>query len=193
MKRFALPLLAILGAVSVTGILLCPDDPARSDERPRQYAPDRGSDHERARRALQAGEVVPLREILGKAETDFEAEMLEAELDEDDGVWVYELKMLTPSGSILKLKYNASTKILEKARGHDLAQWYRGDPKVLAAVAPTQRRERWMNGPNGPMRGGDSHDARRHGPFGVLSWFGLNDEDDEEANTHPVTDDRTPE
>ena len=192
MKRFALSLIVALGAVAVTGTLLCPDDPARGDDRSRPSAV-RPPDHEQARRAMQAGKAVPLRELLVKAEKDFDAQMLEAELDDDDDRWVYELKMLTPSGSILKLKYDATTLTLVKARGHDLARWYRGDPKVLAAVAPMQRQERWMGAQDSrrDLRNGAA--PQPSGPFGVLSWFGLDDEDDDAPETHPVTDDRTPE
>lgn len=187
MKRFALPLLVALGAVIVTGTLVCPDDPARGDDRFRPGTTVGAPDHEQARRAMQSGKAAPLREVLAKAEKDFDAQMLEAELDDDDNHWVYELKMLTPSGSILKLKYDAVTMALVKARGHDLARWYRGDPKTLAAVAPAQRRERWMGGQE--RRGGPPPSA---GPFGVLSWFGLDDEGDDPPETHPVSDDRTP-
>lgn len=188
MKRFALPLVVALGAVAVTGTLICPDDAARGDDRFRPAPTAIGApDHEQARRAMQAGKAAPLRDVLAKAEKDFDAQMLEAELDDDDDHWVYELKMLTPSGSILKLKYDAVTLTLVKARGHDLARWYRGDPKILAAVAPSQRRERWMSGQDGHR--GHPPSA---GPFGVLSWFGLNDEADDPLKTHPVSDDRTP-
>lgn len=190
MKRFALPLLVAFGVIAVTGTLVCPDDPARGDDRFRPAAARATPDHEQARRAMQAGQAAPLREVLAKAEKDFDAQMLEAELDDDDNHWVYELKMLTPSGSILKLKYDAMTMTLVKARGHDLARWYRGDPKVLAAIAPSQRRERWMGGQD--TRHGNATGPHT-GPFSVLSWFGLDDEGDDPPETHPVTDDRTSE
>lgn len=74
-------------------------------------------DHDRARAAVQAGRVVPLRDLLDEVARDFKGDMLEVELDEDDGRLVYHLKLLTPDGSILKLLYDARTKELIAAKG----------------------------------------------------------------------------
>lgn len=76
-----------------------------------------GEDHDRARAALRAGEVVPLRDILAVVEQEFRGEMLEIELDEKRRRFVYEVKLLTPDGSIIELYYDARTKALLKAEG----------------------------------------------------------------------------
>ena len=64
-------------------------------------------DHELARRALQAGEVLPLRTLLERLAATHPGEVLEVELERDDGRWIYELKLLQPGGELRKLKLDA--------------------------------------------------------------------------------------
>lgn len=98
-------------------------------------------DHDQARAAVQAGQVVPLRDILAIAERDFDGQMLEAELEhDDDEPWCYELKMLAPDGSILKLYYDAARPQLLKAKGHGLLRWYKGDPNALPPALEEAKR-----------------------------------------------------
>jgi len=61
-------------------------------------------DHDRARSALEAGEVLPLEKILGRIRPAYPGEVLEVELERDDGRWLYEIKVLQPGGKLLKLK-----------------------------------------------------------------------------------------
>lgn len=74
-------------------------------------------DQERARQALKAGEIVPLREILDAAAQDFDGEMIEVELERDHGRWVYEVKLICPGGRLVKAEYDARTKELLKSTG----------------------------------------------------------------------------
>ncbi len=67
------------------------------------------SDHERARKAVQSGQILPLKEILQKVSKDHPGQVLEVELDQEKGVWVYEIKQLTSTGSIVKLEVDAKT------------------------------------------------------------------------------------
>lgn len=70
-------------------------------------------DHDRARQALQAGEVLPLATILAHVEREHAGKVLDVELDrdKDDGVvhWVYNVKVLTPNGTRLKLRMDAKS------------------------------------------------------------------------------------
>ena len=78
--------------------------------------------HDRARRAVEAGEIKPLREILAAAEKSQGGQLIEAELDDEHGRMVYELKLLTSEGRVVKLYYDARTGLqLERDRrnGHD--------------------------------------------------------------------------
>lgn len=77
-------------------------------------------DQERALGALRAGEIVPLRDILSQAERDFDGEMIEVELEREDGRWIYEIKLLAPGGRVMELEYDARTKaLLETEEEHD--------------------------------------------------------------------------
>ena len=70
------------------------------------YAAD-NSDHERARQAVEAGDVLPLRTILERVERDYPGQVMEVELDREKGDWVYEIKLLRKGGVLMKLKIHA--------------------------------------------------------------------------------------
>jgi len=69
-------------------------------------------DHERARQAVQAGQVLPLRTVLEQLEREHPGQVLEVELEQDDGVWAYEVKLLTSGGQLVKLKLDARSAAL---------------------------------------------------------------------------------
>ena len=64
-------------------------------------------DHDRARAALRAGEVLPLGVILERVARQQPGQVLDVELERDHGRWVYELKLLQPSGALVKLEVDA--------------------------------------------------------------------------------------
>ena len=73
-------------------------------------------------RALQAGEIAPLNALLARVREDYAGRLLQVELeheDVDEGAgWVYEAKVLTPEGNVLKLEYDARSLELLEVRGH---------------------------------------------------------------------------
>jgi hypothetical protein len=93
------------------------------------------SDHERARAAFEGGDIVPLSLILEKVESIYQGSIIEVELEDegdegyeadDDGEpgsdhfmsgFIYEIKLLTPQGNLLKLKLDARTAELIEVRG----------------------------------------------------------------------------
>ena len=79
-------------------------------------------DHHEARQAVAAGEVVPLEHLLARIREDFGGQVLKVELDREDDEskvgWVYEAKVLTSEGSVLKLDYDAKTLELLQMKGH---------------------------------------------------------------------------
>ncbi len=79
-----------------------------------------GDDHERARRALEAGEVMPLRAVLEQVERDYPGEVVEVELEREDGGWVYEIKLLRKGGDLLELELDARDGSLQRIRGRDV-------------------------------------------------------------------------
>jgi hypothetical protein len=94
-------------------------------------AHEAGGDHERAREAVQQGEILPLERILERVRAEFDGEMLEVELEEErhepfDDRLIYEVKMLAADGAVMELYYDARTGELLKARGHGLEDHERG-------------------------------------------------------------------
>lgn len=99
-------------------------------------AADGDSDHERARAAVESGDIVPLALILERVESLYEGSIIEVELEdeEDEGLefdddampdgeifvkgFIYEIKLLTPQGNLLKLKLDARTAALIQVKGH---------------------------------------------------------------------------
>lgn len=80
--------------------------PARADD-----------DHERARRAVQAGQVLPLRAILDNAARDFPGDVIETELEDHHGTLVYEIKVISPEGRVMKVYYDARDGSVLKVKG----------------------------------------------------------------------------
>jgi uncharacterized membrane protein YkoI len=74
-------------------------------------------DHERARAALEAGEIRPLAEILAEVERRYRGRVIEADLERDDGQWLYELKILPPNGRLFVVEIDAATGALLRSRG----------------------------------------------------------------------------
>ncbi|WP_374520834.1 PepSY domain-containing protein [Hydrogenophaga sp.] len=72
-------------------------------------APRADDDHDRARAALKAGEVLPLHTVLERLQREQPGQVLEVELDREHGEWVYEIKLLRPDGRVVELERDART------------------------------------------------------------------------------------
>jgi uncharacterized membrane protein YkoI len=81
--------------------------PAQADDR---------RDHDRARAALQAGEVLPLQKVLQAVQRSHPGEVLEVELEREGGRWVYELKLLRKGGGLVRLEVDARTAEVLRSR-----------------------------------------------------------------------------
>lgn len=75
------------------------------------------SDHDRARRAVEQGLILPLKDILARAQQTHPGQVIKAELDDEDGILVYELKILSVDGRVMEVIYDARTGKLLKAKG----------------------------------------------------------------------------
>jgi uncharacterized membrane protein YkoI len=69
-------------------------------------------DHDRARQALQSGQILPLSIVLQALERDHPGQVLEVELEQEGERWIYEIKLLQADGQLLKLKMDARTALL---------------------------------------------------------------------------------
>lgn len=77
------------------------------------------SDHDRARNAVQAGQVLPLKTVLERLEREHPGQVLEVELEQEDGRWVYEVKLLQAGGRLVKLELDAASGEVLKRRERD--------------------------------------------------------------------------
>lgn len=78
------------------------------------------SDHDQARAALLAGEILPLPAILERVTKSHPGSVLEVELERKRGRWIYRLKMLKQDGSLLRLAVDARDgSILKQREGSD--------------------------------------------------------------------------
>lgn len=66
-------------------------------------------DHERARQAVQAGQVLSLPVVLEKLDATHPGQVLEVELEREDNSWIYEIKLLQRDGQLVKLELDAKT------------------------------------------------------------------------------------
>lgn len=86
---------------------------------PSAWARD-SDDHDRARAAVQAGEVLPLGQVIERLQRTHPGQILELELDRENGRWIYEVKLLQADGQLLKLELDARTAdVLEVKRKGD--------------------------------------------------------------------------
>lgn len=70
---------------------------------------DREHDQDRARAAVQAGQALPLKTVLARLEREAPGQVLDVELEQKDGRWIYEIKLLQPGGRLVKLEVDAAT------------------------------------------------------------------------------------
>lgn len=79
-------------------------------------------DHERARQALERGEVLPLRTILDKIARDYPGEVVEVELERERGTWIYEIELIGADGRLVKLEIDAGSAAVLRVKGRGSRQ-----------------------------------------------------------------------
>ncbi|MDQ1316188.1 MAG: hypothetical protein QG662_2297 [Pseudomonadota bacterium] len=87
-----------------------------------------GHDHDRARRALESGEILPLRTILERVGRDYPGQIMEVELERKDARWLYEIKVLRSGGALIKLEIDARDGALLGIKGPK-DKGRRGEPR----------------------------------------------------------------
>ena len=71
-------------------------------------------DHELARRLLSEGRILPLTEVIARVQAEVPGEILEVEFEDEDGTYVYEIKILRPDGRVQEVETDPVTgKILK--------------------------------------------------------------------------------
>ncbi len=77
------------------------------------------SNHNEARRLKEAGEILPLEEIITKARKLRTGHILEIELEHEHERYIYELEILDDDGTVWELEYDAKSGELIKNRQDD--------------------------------------------------------------------------
>lgn len=72
-------------------------------------ADDDAQEHEEARKALEQGLVRPLEEVIAEARKHVEGELIEIELEQENGRYIYDLEFIQPTGQIIELQIDAKT------------------------------------------------------------------------------------
>jgi uncharacterized membrane protein YkoI len=76
-----------------------------------------GHDHDRAERARARGEIRPLEEIMPFVRDRVTGEVAHIELERDQGLWIYEFKVIDRAGRLIELKVNAKTGAVVEIEG----------------------------------------------------------------------------
>jgi len=66
-------------------------------------------DADLARDAVARGEILPLSDILPSLKAEFGGDVLDLELEVEDGLWVYEFEILTDDSRLIEVEVNAAT------------------------------------------------------------------------------------
>jgi uncharacterized membrane protein YkoI len=97
--RVAVPL--IVGCtVLAAAALATADDEGEYDEQ---------QDHDQAREAVEHGEALPLDAVLAAVEKKVVGEVVGIEFEKNDGVWVYEIKVVDAAGHVIEILADAKT------------------------------------------------------------------------------------
>jgi uncharacterized membrane protein YkoI len=108
--RYRTTLLTLIAILLTTGPLWLP--PVRQAA----YAHD-DHDEDMALRALEAGEIIALDQVLATLGSTVPGEISEIELERENGNWIYEFKVISPEGHMLKVRVDAKTGKLIKPEG----------------------------------------------------------------------------
>jgi uncharacterized membrane protein YkoI len=90
MQKLSLPVLCLVALLG-TG-------PAMADR----------DDHERARAALERGEVLPLATLLERLEGVIDGDIIATDFERDDGRWIYEIEYIDRNGRVVELEVDAA-------------------------------------------------------------------------------------
>jgi uncharacterized membrane protein YkoI len=82
---------------------------ARADDDDRPRNDDEDDDHDRAMEALRQGRVRPLAEILAEVEQDLGGQVVGVEFDDEEGVYVYEFRVVTDAGRLREVYVDATS------------------------------------------------------------------------------------
>ena len=65
--------------------------------------------YDRARRAVDRGEILPMAQLLTRLKTQVPGEVVGVELEREHGTWVYEFKIVDAEGRLIEVYLDART------------------------------------------------------------------------------------
>tara|TARA_R110002050_G_scaffold196533_2_gene331549 strand:- start:622 stop:1020 length:399 start_codon:yes stop_codon:yes gene_type:complete len=66
-------------------------------------------DWRRLHEDVQAGKIKPLNEILASLNTRYDGQVIDVDLEDENGVIIYEIELLGPQGQVVEFDVNAAT------------------------------------------------------------------------------------
>ena len=72
-----------------------------------------GRDHDAARRAVKAGEIRPLMDILNEIRGKLPGEIIGVEIEQKNGRWVYEFRAIDGKGRLFEINVDARSGEIE--------------------------------------------------------------------------------
>ncbi|MFP6759963.1 MAG: PepSY domain-containing protein [Alphaproteobacteria bacterium] len=73
--------------------------------------------HRRARDAVNAGDVLPLSAVLGIVRSQFSGRVMDVDLQQRGQSMVYQVKLLTPDGRLMRISVDARTGRIGSVKG----------------------------------------------------------------------------
>lgn len=93
----------------IAGLFAVAAGAALADDEGNEAERDDEEDHERARRALEEGNVRPLVEILQELNGRLEGDIVGIEFEAEGERYIYEFKLVTPDGRLISTYVDART------------------------------------------------------------------------------------
>lgn len=79
-------------------------------------APAFARDHDDARRAVEAGEIRPLADILNAVKSKLPGDVVGVKLEREAGVWKYELRVVDEKGRLFEIHVDARSGEVEQTK-----------------------------------------------------------------------------
>jgi len=77
-------------------------------------------DHDDVMEAVDQGLIQPFSALQEKVAREINGRIIRVELDEEDDIWVYELKLIDSNNNIVKVEYEAKTLSIIEIKGRGL-------------------------------------------------------------------------
>ncbi|MCW8329981.1 PepSY domain-containing protein [Photobacterium sp. SDRW27] len=77
-------------------------------------------DHDDVMEAVQQGLIQPFSALQATVSKQLNGRIIKVELEEDDDIWIYELKLIDSNNNIVKVEYEAKTLSIIEIKGRGL-------------------------------------------------------------------------